>query len=38
MAMVEREHAEIGTRLDVDVRGKPAPFEVVSLPFYSRSV
>jgi len=38
MAMVEREHSAVGTRLDVDVRGKQAPFEVVSLPFYSRSV
>ncbi|MPM93575.1 Aminomethyltransferase [bioreactor metagenome] len=25
-----------GTRLDVDLRGRPEPFEVVALPFYRR--
>ncbi|QGF23252.1 glycine cleavage system aminomethyltransferase GcvT [Raineyella fluvialis] len=28
--------AEPGTRLDVDLRGRPEPFEVVALPFYQR--
>ncbi|MCO1338582.1 glycine cleavage system protein T [Kocuria polaris] len=36
MAYVDAEHAEPGTALDVDLRGKPQPFEVVALPFYKR--
>ncbi len=36
MAFVPKEHAEIGTALEVDLRGKPAPAKVVSLPFYTR--
>jgi len=36
MAYVAVEFAEIGTVLDVDLRGKPERFEVVSLPFYKR--
>jgi len=37
MAYVDVEHAEPGTALDIDLRGKPEPFEVVALPFYKRS-
>lgn len=36
LAYVDIEHIEPGTRLDVDLRGKPEPFEVVALPFYKR--
>jgi aminomethyltransferase len=37
MAYVDVEHAEVGTLLDVDLRGKPERFEVVALPFYKRT-
>ncbi|GAA1455490.1 glycine cleavage system aminomethyltransferase GcvT [Nesterenkonia lacusekhoensis] len=37
MAYVDVEHLEPGTRLDIDLRGKPQPFEVVELPFYVRT-
>ncbi|PYI65007.1 glycine cleavage system aminomethyltransferase GcvT [Arthrobacter livingstonensis] len=36
MAYVDVAHAEVGTLLDVDLRGKAEPFEVVALPFYKR--
>ncbi|SED80343.1 aminomethyltransferase [Arthrobacter alpinus] len=36
MAYVDVAHAEVGTQLDVDLRGKAEPFEVVALPFYKR--
>jgi aminomethyltransferase len=36
MAYVDSEHATPGTALDVDLRGKAEPFEVVALPFYKR--
>ena len=36
MAYVEAEHGVPGTQLDVDVRGRIASVEVVSLPFYRR--
>ncbi|GAA2173903.1 glycine cleavage system aminomethyltransferase GcvT [Arthrobacter parietis] len=36
MAYVDVEHAEPGTALDIDLRGKAEPFEVVALPFYKR--
>ncbi|RAX15323.1 glycine cleavage system aminomethyltransferase GcvT [Pseudarthrobacter sp. AG30] len=36
MAYVEVEFAEVGTVLDIDLRGKPERFEVVPLPFYRR--
>ncbi|MFI7584150.1 glycine cleavage system aminomethyltransferase GcvT [Kocuria sp. M1N1S27] len=36
MAYVDNEHAEPGTQVQVDLRGRPAPFEVVALPFYRR--
>ncbi|MET0977376.1 MAG: glycine cleavage system aminomethyltransferase GcvT [Paeniglutamicibacter terrestris] len=37
MAYVEPAFAEIGTKVDVDLRGKAEAFEVVSLPFYTRA-
>jgi aminomethyltransferase len=37
LAYVDVEHAEPGTALDVDLRGKSEPFEVVALPFYKRA-
>ena len=36
LAYVDVEHSEPGTALDIDLRGKPEPFEVVPLPFYKR--
>ncbi|WP_462200257.1 glycine cleavage system aminomethyltransferase GcvT [Arthrobacter sp. B2a2-09] len=36
LAYVDVEHAEPGTALDVDLRGKAELFEVVALPFYKR--
>ncbi|MFJ6535896.1 glycine cleavage system aminomethyltransferase GcvT [Paenarthrobacter sp. NPDC091711] len=37
LAYVDVEHSEPGTILDVDLRGKAEPFEVVQLPFYKRT-
>jgi aminomethyltransferase len=37
MAYVDVALSDIGTVLDVDLRGKAEPFEVVALPFYRRS-
>ncbi|GAA2813512.1 glycine cleavage system aminomethyltransferase GcvT [Saccharopolyspora taberi] len=37
MAYVDREHAEPGTGLQVDIRGTKVPAEVVELPFYRRN-
>jgi aminomethyltransferase len=36
MAYVDVEYTEPGTALDIDLRGKAEPFEVVALPFYKR--
>ncbi|MEQ4521106.1 glycine cleavage system aminomethyltransferase GcvT [Pseudarthrobacter sp. B907] len=36
MAYVDVEFTEPGTALDIDLRGKNEPFEVVALPFYKR--
>ncbi|WP_138444602.1 glycine cleavage system aminomethyltransferase GcvT [Sinomonas susongensis] len=36
LAYVDVELAEPGTQLEVDLRGKAEPFEVVALPFYKR--
>jgi aminomethyltransferase len=36
LAYVDVEHSEVGTIVDVDLRGKAEPFEVVALPFYKR--
>jgi aminomethyltransferase len=37
MAYVDVEHTALGTALDIDLRGKAEPFEVVELPFYKRA-
>lgn len=37
LAYVDTDYAEIGTKVDVDLRGKAEPFEVVALPFYKRA-
>ncbi|GAA3324783.1 glycine cleavage system aminomethyltransferase GcvT [Paeniglutamicibacter sulfureus] len=37
LAYVAPEFAEVGTKVDVDLRGKPEAFEVVTLPFYTRA-
>ena len=36
MGYVRVEHAQPGTELTIDVRGRPAPARVVKLPFYRR--
>ncbi|MDR6685522.1 aminomethyltransferase [Arthrobacter sp. 1088] len=36
LAYVDVEHSELGTALDIDLRGNSEPFEVVALPFYKR--
>jgi aminomethyltransferase len=37
MAYVDVAFTEVGTTLDIDLRGKAEPFEVVDLPFYKRA-
>lgn len=37
LAELDPEFAAIGTALEVDLRGKPVAFNVVSLPFYTRA-
>ncbi|MEQ4564615.1 glycine cleavage system aminomethyltransferase GcvT [Paenarthrobacter sp. CAP02] len=37
LAYVDVEHSVVGTVVDVDLRGKAEPFEVVQLPFYKRT-
>jgi len=37
MAYVDVEFTEPGTALDIDLRGKAEPFEIVALPFYKRA-
>jgi aminomethyltransferase len=36
MAYVDPAHAEVGTKLEVDIRGTTVPATVVALPFYQR--
>lgn len=36
LAYVDVAYTEPGTALEIDLRGKPEPFEVVALPFYKR--
>ncbi|MFW0183996.1 glycine cleavage system aminomethyltransferase GcvT [Rothia sp. CCM 9418] len=36
MALVESSYAHEGTTVEVDIRGKRAPFDVVAVPFYRR--
>ena len=37
MALIDPKFAEIGTKLQVDVRGRKVDVEVVELPFYKRA-
>lgn len=37
LGYVDVAHTEVGTALDVELRGKILPFEVVDLPFYTRA-
>ena len=37
MAMVDAEHAQVGTAVEADVRGRRVAAEIVALPFYKRS-
>ena len=37
MAMVPREHSEIETKVEVDVRGRRVEAEIVALPFYKKA-
>ena len=37
MALVEKEYAQIGTKLQAEVRGRRVDAEVVKLPFYKHS-
>ena len=36
MAIIDREHSDIGTVVQVDVRGRLVDAEVVKLPFYKK--
>lgn len=36
MGYVQRERADVGNRVDVDIRGRAAPATIVELPFYRR--
>ena len=37
MALLDAAHSEVGTAVEVDVRGRRVPAEIVPLPFYKRS-
>lgn len=37
LAQLDVPYSEVGTTVDVDLRGKREPFEVVALPFYKRN-
>jgi len=37
LALVDPAHAAVGTAVEVDLRGRFEPFEVVPLPFYARA-
>jgi aminomethyltransferase len=36
MAYISPAHAAVGTKVDIDIRGKTTTAEVVGLPFYTR--
>ena len=36
LGYVKREHKDVGNKLNVDIRGKKYPFEIVKKPFYKR--
>lgn len=37
MAYIDRHHSEVGTAVEVEVRGRRVAAEIVSLPFYSKT-
>ena len=37
MGFIKPEHTEVGTEVEIDIRGKRLPAKVCQLPFYSRS-
>ena len=37
MALLETDYTDVGTKLQVDVRGRMVDVEVVALPFYKRA-
>lgn len=37
MALIKTEHADIGTKVQIDVRGRMIDAEIIPLPFYKRS-
>ena len=36
LAHLDPAHAEVGTDVEIDIRGRRYPFTIVSTPFYSR--
>ena len=36
VAHLDPQHAEVGTEVEIDIRGRRYPFTIVSTPFYSR--
>ena len=36
MALIDAKYSELGTKLEVEVRGRKVEVEVVALPFYKR--
>ena len=37
MALVDSKHTQVGTTVEVDVRGRRVGAEIVPLPFYKRA-
>ena len=37
MALVDAEHSEVGTEVEIDVRGKMIPAKIVPMPFYKHA-
>ena len=37
MALVDKQHSELGTQVEVDVRGRRISAEIIALPFYKKS-
>ncbi|MGN0970119.1 MAG: glycine cleavage T C-terminal barrel domain-containing protein [Evtepia sp.] len=36
MALVDANHAEVGTKVEAEVRGRRVAAEIIPLPFYTR--
>ena len=37
MALLDARYTEVGTKLEVDVRGRKVEVEIIPLPFYKRA-